>query len=350
MSVQQLAKDLKLSQGTVSIVLNGRGNEMRISQKTQARVLEAAQKLGFSPNAYGKRSRGGRENRPQTIAFFTPYMMPATPVGRSLHGIQEAILHKGINADIVLQTFEYDRLSERTHLLSPQVCDGAVLVAMSEEDTAELLRGSFDIPIVLYNRVTEKYGSVCVDDYEAGAKVAELFKARGHSSVGLIMPIGRNKSGSMRQIGFMDRCAQLGLVVRPEHIQEDVLSFDGGYAAAQRMARISPLPQAVFVMISDMAIGALPSLAKAGIHVPRQMELVSYGNNPLESFVQPSLTTFNLPVEGMTAACVELVQKMLQTDDWTPSSQIYPLELIVRESCGGFPESGRSRPDDVASE
>ena len=40
--IKQIAERVGLSPSTVSIVLNGRGDEMRISKESQRRVLEAA--------------------------------------------------------------------------------------------------------------------------------------------------------------------------------------------------------------------------------------------------------------------------------------------------------------------
>ena len=43
--IKEIAERLGLSPGTVSIVLNGRGDKMRISKETQKRVKEVAQEM-----------------------------------------------------------------------------------------------------------------------------------------------------------------------------------------------------------------------------------------------------------------------------------------------------------------
>ena len=46
-SMKQIAEQLSVSLGTVSLVLNGRGDEMRISAETQELILDTAKKLGY---------------------------------------------------------------------------------------------------------------------------------------------------------------------------------------------------------------------------------------------------------------------------------------------------------------
>ena len=58
--IKQIAERVGLSPSTVSIVLNGRGDEMRISKESQRRVLEAAKEMSYRP--------AGNARHPRTIA------------------------------------------------------------------------------------------------------------------------------------------------------------------------------------------------------------------------------------------------------------------------------------------
>lgn len=334
-SIKQLAESLNLSPGTISIVLNGHGDKMRISKATQNRVLEAAREMGYQPNIYAKRLRQGEGgNQHKLIAVFNCYIKDVKNVlGRILYGIQTEISDKNLPVDILMQTYQLTKLSEKKELLSSTYCNGAIIYGVSEEDTAFLLNETFDIPIVIFNRPTEKYGSVYVEDYEAGRRVAQLFASSGCKNVGLIMPSKRSRAGSMRQLGFLDGCSQNGLVVAPQHIQEDVLSTEGGYVAAKRMLQSGSIPQGLFVQISEMAAGAIRAIRERGLQIPNEVKLVSYGDSQIEEYMTPSLTAIRMPIETMAAECLELVLNMIDTNDWRPTTRIEPLKIIFRESC-----------------
>ena len=58
--IKQIAERVGLSPSTVSIVLNGRGDEMRISKESQRRVLEAAKEMSYRPSGNARHSRHSR--------------------------------------------------------------------------------------------------------------------------------------------------------------------------------------------------------------------------------------------------------------------------------------------------
>ncbi len=343
-SMKQLAESLNLSPGTVSIVLNGQGKKMRISKATQDRVLEAARQAGYLPNIYAKRLRQGQNGEHHLlVAVFTPYIKNVKNVfGRVIYGIQTEIQEKDLPVDILMQTYEYSKLSEKKELFSSLYCNGAIVYGVSDEDVAFLKNETFDVPIVLFNRPTEKFSSVYVEDYEAGRRVAELFSSVGCRNAGLIMPVARSKAGSMRQLGFMDGCRQSGIATDPRHVQEDLLNTEGGYAAAKRIFDSGSFPSALFVQISEMAAGAVRAIRERGLKIPDDVKLVSYGDSQLEEYMTPSLTAIRMPLEEMAAECLNMLLHMIRTNDWRPISRIEPLSFIFRESCPGFPEKNQN--------
>ena len=311
---------------------------MRISKATQDRVLEAAHQLGYQPNIYAKRLRQGKDgNQHLLISVFYPYIKGVKNVlGRVMYGFQTPIIEKDLPVDILLQSYQYSKLSEMKDLFSSIYCNGAIVYGVSDEDVAFLQSETFDIPLVLFNRPTEKYSSIYVEDYEAGRRVAELFASVGCKDAGLVMPTARSKAGSMRQLGFMDGCRQCGLTLSPNHIQEDLLKTEGGYDAAKRMLEGGSFPAGLFVQISEMAAGAVRAIHEHGLAIPDDIKLVSYGDSQLEEYMTPSLTAIHMPLEEMAAECLQLVLDMIKTNDWRPISRIEPLSFVFRESCPDF--------------
>src|SRR5258708_36271401 len=58
-TAKDIARQLQLSQPTVSRILNG-DPKHRVSPSTRERVLEAARRLGYQPNAVARSLRRGR--------------------------------------------------------------------------------------------------------------------------------------------------------------------------------------------------------------------------------------------------------------------------------------------------
>ena len=59
-SLKDIARILKMSKTTVSFVLNGKGDEMKISKATQEKVLEVAKRLNYRPNQLARSLSSGK--------------------------------------------------------------------------------------------------------------------------------------------------------------------------------------------------------------------------------------------------------------------------------------------------
>lgn len=326
-SMRQIAEALDLSLGTVSLVLNGRGDEMRISAGTQKRIWETARRMNYPVR---KRRKEGKKIIALFMSVYDGIQAPSSPV---ISGAMREIREKEYGVDLLVCPFRYDYLKDMHDCLSSDFCSGAVIFALSEIDMEELEKKQFDIPIVLYNRASGKFASVYVDNYSAGMQAASVFARKGFSRVGLVSSENPNKSCALRVQGFADGCRQFGMQLAQEHRTECLLSIDGGRRAAESLAGCETLPEGLFVTNDEMALGILQVFHKKQIRIPDKMSLLSYGGNVWNDVVMPSLSCIRQPIGEMSAACVSLLYTMMETGEWLPVSRILPQEMEYRESC-----------------
>jgi len=337
-TIKEIAEKTKLSVGTVSIVLNGRGDEMRISKKTQQRVLEAAQGLGYLPNISARRLRqAGTRNLP-AIASFWPSDLAPELLGRFFTGAQSPILEQEFAFEMTIQPYKRGQVERIKEMCDRGVYHGAIITGVSAEEQRYLESNPCSVPAVLFNRESAVYSCVYADSYESGRKVAELFANRGHRKVGTIVPEHLvNSENNLRFRGFVESCAMYGLELEERHIQIATMSMEGGNSAARRIVEGGGgLPTAIFFPIGIMAVGALPVFHRAAIRIPDDLEIVTYGDHEAEKYSVPSLTTVKLPVEEMAAASIRLVMELIQNPTAKPKSLVFETPFIFRESCGGF--------------
>ena len=69
--IKELAKSAKVSITTVSLVINGRAGDYRISKSTEKRVLNLARDQNFVSNPL---ARGVRLKGTQTLGLIAPYL------------------------------------------------------------------------------------------------------------------------------------------------------------------------------------------------------------------------------------------------------------------------------------
>ena len=68
-TIKDIAEQAGVSKATASLVLNGRGKELRVAQETRERVLAIAREQHYQPSIH---ARSLRDNRSHTIGDHQP--------------------------------------------------------------------------------------------------------------------------------------------------------------------------------------------------------------------------------------------------------------------------------------
>jgi len=337
-SMKQIAELANVSVTTASIVLNGKGEQQRISAETQRRVMEAARALDYRPNISAKRLRSGGETVAPVIALFWTLDTRSSLLGPFLKGVQDAMQTLEVEHELLIQPFVGSRIQDVKSLMTGTRFNGAIITNATEEDENYLNEAELNIPIVLYQRSSDKHSFVTVDNYGTGQRIARLLASRGHTRVGLILPQVSSSAIRLRKEGFLQEAASLGMAVSENHIAYGEFSESGGYKAALQIIISEERPTALFISSDQMAVGALLALREQGVQVPADMEIVGHDDYDNARYSVPPLTTVHLPIQEMAAACVHMLVDLLGHKIAPPVSRMFETQIIVRETCGGFPE------------
>ncbi len=338
-NIKLIAQKTNLSPGTVSIVLNGRGNEMRISEKTQNRVWEEAKLLGYKPNIYARRLRSKSEGDSSAIiGILWPSLYSSELIVSFFDSIQNSILNDNLNVEVVFKPYVYSEISKIENVFKNKLFNGVIIVGASDSDVDYLMKIESTMPILLFNRQNDKYSSVCIDNYRAGEKVSALLDARGHKSAGLICPNLLSRNFSMRRTGFLDGCQKYGISVLPEHIILDTLDSEGGIRSAEKLYKSGTLPTSLFLLVSSYSHEIFPFLQKNGIRIPEDIEIIGFSDMVTGKFLKPSLTVVNLHIQRMVRRSLQLILDMINGQIQETHNIFEEVDFIFRESCGGFSE------------
>lgn len=333
-TIKEIAQHINVSQSTVSIVLNGKGDQYRISPATQKRILEAAHSLDYQPNISARRLRTSGETVNPIIALFWTVDTRSQLIARYLKGVQDALNGLESNYDILIQPYVGSELDQVPSLLTGTRFNGAIIANATQEDEKFLAQANIAVPLVLYLRNSSKYCFVNVDNKQAGRDVARHFAARGHRQVGLAVPIVSSSAIQLRVDGFMEECASLGIALHKEHMINEHYSEQGGYEASLKFALMDERPTAVFFVSDQMAIGGMFGFNEQGISIPGMIEVVGHDDEAASRFSIPSLTTMHLPVEEMAYSCITLMDELISHKISPPVSKMLDSHLVVRQSCG----------------
>ncbi|MGM1062674.1 LacI family DNA-binding transcriptional regulator [Saccharothrix sp. Mg75] len=307
-----MARVVGVSQTTVSLVLSGRGRDLRISEEMQRRVREAAAEMEYRRTrvSAGRRVAGAR-----TIAFVSDSVASSRLAGDMIGGALAAARRRGVT--LLFGETEGNAGLERALIetMRDHCVDGIVLAAVHTREItvpAGLAAG----PAVLLNVLPREplpLPSVLPDEVRGGRAAARLLLDAGHregihvigadlaeddAGPGRTAAVAR-LTGVRRALGEVGVEAVSGRPCRwwlPEH------GFD-----ATRALLGEERPRALICLDDRLALGAYQALQDAGLTVPGDVSVVSFGDHPIASWLRPGLTTVALPHHDLGAVAVELL-------------------------------------------
>jgi len=329
-TIKEIAKISGFSPSTVSIVLSGKSDERRISEKTKLKILEAARQLDYRVNVSARRLRANQGSKMMVSVFMTMdqrvYMMT-----RLLISLQKAAAELNHSFEIVVHYYNSGFLHSFAESIELTNC--AIICNASEEDQQFLEETQFSVPIVLYNRTSQKYCAVTTNFPHIGEMAADIFARRGHKHAVLINTITYFRGLGQCTAQFTETAKKHGMSVT--HIHKDH-NMAGGYQGGIAIGEMDPLPDCVFSMADTMSVGVLRAFSEQDIKIPEQIELISFGNdNPeLDEYASVSLSAIQIPVEAMAKECIRLLFLQLDGSIGKPYTSEVPVVYKPRESCG----------------
>ncbi len=339
--IKDIAERAGVSTGTVSVVLNGRGDSSRIAKDTQQRVLNLAKEMDYQPNISARRLRNGRGetgSNGMVLVFWSDHLIDAE-MGYFFSGIQQASKENNFSIEISMQIYNFGKLHLYANQMNPSLYSGIIVNGASDEDAAFLENNEFSVPIILIARNSQKVHSVYSNYYEIGKNAALLFASRGHKRVGIVTLKHKIFASSFRQLGFVDGCQTHGLELRPEWIRESATrDHSDGYAAAEKIIKRKERPTAIFITTPGLVLGCMQACQNAGVRVPDDIEVLTYGNNSIFAHYTPTISTVETSITKLGETALSLFMLVIKNNIEMPVSRLLHGEYTFRQSCGGFPE------------
>ncbi|MDX2115483.1 MAG: LacI family DNA-binding transcriptional regulator [Planctomycetota bacterium] len=335
-SIRDVARESGVSLTTVSLVLNK--NDHRISEATRQRVIDAMERLAYTPS---RLARGLPNRRANTLAVLVPALQHALAdvyFGEIISGIYEAAADSGYRILLEVARREYIRRKEYLTLLDDCSVDGILFIGATEEHRwLEDFDGT-DRPLMVVNNYFDQWRlrSVLCDYPAAGRIAADHLVSLGHRRVGHISgPTTMVRTSRELTDAFIERLGEYGVRLGPRDIVEGQYLVETGKAACDELLQQNPSLTAIFCANDKMALGVYQSLRGRGYQPGRDIAVMGCDDIPTSALADPPLTTirlnfFQLGVDSCRRL-LSLIEKKSEPAE-NPGARI-PVSLVVRSSC-----------------
>ncbi len=328
--LRKIAESLQLSQSTVSIVLNGRGDELRISKATQSRVLEAARAFDYRPNIYARRLRKSSTSTASIVGIFWNSLFLEESMGRFFRGAISYVEEHNLNCEFIIRFFQPDHLDAlRDQFTSWQF--SSIIVSGASPKDIEMLEAHQDaVPIVVANDSSANISGISVDHYQLGKRCANTLIEHGHRRIAIIGVDTRSPGSSIRLAGFMDGCHEHQMEV-PDAWQASLKSDDSqacGRFLDSAFASPAP-PTALFVLRDNSAVNVILAMRERGIGINEDCALLVHGVNNIMQVLAPKVSFVNITMEDFANLSMDLAVTLMNNRITSPLKRILTPKMQI---------------------
>ncbi|MGW9111679.1 LacI family DNA-binding transcriptional regulator [Microbacterium sp. NPDC055683] len=318
-TMRDLAAHVGVSRQLVSLVMRGAPGP---SDESRRRILEAAEQIGYRPNAS---ARLLRQSRTRLIGVHLQIENPFQ--ARFVERLFLRAAEHGYR--LVLGPLTVDRPTETVvaELIEDRV---EALIAFNPTEGSPALESAMRMmPVVWLGEWTDAaVDNVHVDEREglrlAVGHLADLGHARIAYAGGLGGRVGADRADAYRQ-------AMDGAGLAPDVVETGFAEEDGAAAARALLAR-DRLPTALVCAGDQSAAGALAVLARAGVDVPAGISVVGFDDSSVAELSYHRLTTVHQDVDETVAAALGAVLARLDDPDRAPQRAATTAALVVRDT------------------
>lgn len=297
-----------LSICTVSRALRNLSN---VSDKAQAQVADAAQKLGYKASSAAARLAGGSTGAiaivaPSATSWFFAQAVEAAEEVFADSGWDCVLISLRNKPSVRKKVFgDLDALAQRV--------DGVLLlnVDLDAEEILALEASGLAVASVGMSRVP--WDNVGIDDEHAAWTATNHLLELGHWELAVLT--GHEMDGTSvlssrdRLTGFRRALTESDLTVHPDLVVAAGSTIEGGRRAMTEILANRDMPTAVFAACDEAGFGALMALREHGQNAPKDVSLIGLDDHPMSWFM--GLSTVAQPVADQGAFAANLLCERL---------------------------------------
>ena len=322
-TIAELASRLNLSKGSVSRILNDKGQGF--SEETRRRVFALADEIGYRPNAVARALATGRTG---FIGLWVHDLRTAYHA-HVAHQMEDCLERHGYRVFISLYNKTYRNPQELPPFL-PIAPDGIIAHEIWGEHSS-----------VLFHQLAEKIPIITTGAWAPKETIdhvgVDLFPA-SISAMQHLVGSGRQRIAYLTDVKASDaRYEAYSSILRESGLPEELIESGSENRATVRQKVRSYIeekgcPEAIFCHNDDIAIGAYRAICDLGFSLPADVALVGCDGVEDTEYLHTPLTTIVQPLPELCEIAAHFLERRLAEPDAPPQHAVLIPQLVIRES------------------
>jgi DNA-binding LacI/PurR family transcriptional regulator len=319
-----VARAAGLSRATVSYVLND-APDRAIPETTRRRVLEAAERLGYTPYAPARMLRSGRS---EVVLLVLPDR-PQGPVGHAMvEQMAAALAERGLTLVTHLSTERSPR--GVWNAIAPAAVVGGML--FTPEQTADMRRAGVEVIVPSDEQAAQLRNGESSWSFRIGRLQAEHLLGQGLERLCYALPpdhrlrdIARQRLNGARKACREAGAAEPAVATVPLEPEAAARIVGGWWSEAEP-------PSGVCAFNDEVALAVLAGMREHGLRAPADLAVIGADDIAAARLAAPALTTITLDAGKIGSTVAAYVIAALSGDDPGRRPDAESLRVIRRAS------------------
>ncbi len=310
-SIKDIAQKVGVSNATVSLVLNGKEKQGRVSKDMAERIRQVVREMHYQPNRLARSLQSGKS---QTIGLLVADI--SNPFFGTLAFYVQNELEKAGYAVIIMNTNESDtQMGKMIELLRSRQVDGFIIVPteFGEEYIRQLLEAN--LPLVLVDRCYPdmETANVLIDNYQATREATRLLLDKGCKRIALLIYDNSQPHMAERKRGYVETLTQAKVYDKNliKAVNYRTLEEDIQYAVTCLVKQEKDVDGILFAT-NTIAIMGIKSLLNMRIRIPDEIRIVCFDKSDAFDFMPVAIPYIHQPIANMGRKAVEILLEEIE--------------------------------------
>ena len=312
-SIKDVANKLNVSAATVSLVLNGKDKNGRVSEALAEKIRIEAKAMKYEPNSF---ARGLRSGRSETIGLIIADISNPFFANLAFH-IQEQAETYGYSVIITNTNESTDKMGKMISVLRSRQVDGFIIVPTEhgEKLIDKLVKDHF--PVVLLDRYFPEIdvSYVSVNNYQASMEATNLLLNLNCKRIAQL--IYKNSLPHMqdRKDGYIAAMTKKGLY-DPKLIKEVDYQTIGNDIQKVLLELVSDEQKVDGIFFATNTISSIGLKILAGLHmeIPKDIKVICFDKIDVFELSNVSIPFIQQPIPEMGKHTVDLLIKQINKE------------------------------------
>ncbi|MGN6615970.1 MAG: LacI family DNA-binding transcriptional regulator [Ilyomonas sp.] len=333
-SLKDIAKTAGVSPSTVSLILNGKAKEMRISEALSKKIILLAGKSGYTPNHLAVSLRKGET---KIIGLVVE------SISGNFFSSVAKIIEERANACgykiIYCSTGNNEKKGhELLQMLSEQQVDGYIITPAPgmQKDIKELLQ--MRKPVVLLDSYFPGIDTpyVLTNNFSSVAKGIEYLLDKGYKKIGFVtvdldlIQMKERKKAYLQMLTSHKIKADKKLILDLQYDE----SKENAIQKITSFIRNNKELDAIFFATNYLGVIGLESIKSLNLKIPDDIAVLCFDDHDVFRLYPPGITIIQQPVEAIAETAIGLLMSQLTKTEEGPNGKHvqHTASLVLRNS------------------